>query len=64
MLPQAALQFTQKVKKMFKKLAEKIRTWSIRQDQKRFDAYFKDAQDIVDVERIVRELNRRPGAFQ
>lgn len=48
---------------MFKKLAEKIRIWSIRQDQKRFDAYFRDARDIVDVERIVRELSRRPGAL-
>lgn len=49
---------------MFKKLVEKIHEWSIRQDQKRFDAYFRDAQDIVDVERIVQELNRRGGVFQ
>ena len=48
---------------MFKKLAEKIRVWSVRQDQKRFDAYFRDSRDIVDVERIFRELSRRPGAL-
>jgi len=49
---------------MFKKLVEMVEDWSRRQDQKRFDAYFKDAQDIVDVERIVQELNRRGGVYQ
>ena len=41
-----------------------LKEWLHRQDQKRFDAYFKDAKDIVDVERIVRDLNRRAGVMQ
>jgi hypothetical protein len=44
---------------MFKKITKKLDQWARECDRRHVDSYFKDAKDIVDVERIMRELNRK-----
>jgi hypothetical protein len=44
---------------MFKKISEKFDQWVRDYDRRHIDSYFKDAKDVVDVERIMRELNRK-----
>lgn len=49
---------------MFKFILTHIENFFNRLDRKSFDEHFKYAQDIVDVERIINELQRtRPGGI-
>lgn len=44
---------------MIKKLIKTLDKWFRDYDRRHIDSYFKNAKDIVDVERIMRELNRK-----
>jgi len=49
---------------MFKFILTQIDNFFNRLDRKSFDEHFKYAQDIVDVERIINDLQRtRPGGI-